>query len=118
MSSPADGAGLNLDLPYIDYPTAWAIQRAGGINHQAACSAQQTGGAMLCDCNGLVYKWADLKWKHERAKSAAEIAGRLHELADALLAAGCHHGHQQGETDECNACTAFSLLRAMDGRGA
>jgi hypothetical protein len=64
---------VNLDLPYIDYPTGWAIQRAGDIDHHEACSAQQTGGAMLCDCNGLIYKWADLKWKHERAKSAAEV---------------------------------------------
>lgn len=117
MSAEKD-AGLNLDLPYIDYPTGWAIQRAGDIDHRAACSALQTGGAMLCDCEGLIYEWADLKWKHERAKAVAEVGERVRELADTLLAVGCHARHQQGETDECNACTAFLFLSAIDGEGA
>lgn len=54
-----------------------------------------------------------------RENSAAQAAlGRVRDLADALLAGGCHYRHQQGETDECNACTAFSFLRAIDGEGA
>lgn len=66
--------GLNLDLDFIDYPTGWAIQRAhDDLPHWLACSAKQTNGGMLCDCTALVYKWSELKWKHERAKAAAEV---------------------------------------------
>lgn len=88
--SAESDAGLHLDLPYIDYPTGWAIQRGYDLDHHDACSAKQTSGAMLCDCNGLIYKWADLKWKHERSKAlrdAQAAEGRYERLVEALTAA-------------------------------
>lgn len=56
---------MNLDLDYIDYPTAWAIQK-DGLNHtDDLCSAVQTNGAMLCDCDALPLRWAELKTAHD-----------------------------------------------------
>ena len=83
-------AGLNLDLPYIDYPTGWAIQKTAHLDHVGPCSAKQTNGAMLCDCTALIYKWADLKWKHERSKALRDAQAaeqRYERLVEALTAA-------------------------------
>ena len=78
-------AGLNLDLDFIDYPTGWAIQRMGLEHSDPRCSAEQTGGAMLCDCKALVYKWAELKWQHERVGGAErERKSVLREVERAL----------------------------------
>lgn len=47
----------------------------------------------------------------ERQVSAARAA------IDREEAGGCHHGHQQGETNECNACTASRIGEALDAAG-
>lgn len=50
------------DLDYIDYPAGWAMQSSGGIIHtDERCSALQTSGAMLCDCDGLLNRWRELR---------------------------------------------------------
>ena len=56
---------MNLDLDFIDYPTGWAIQKAGLEHTDQQCSAAQTSGAMLCDCDALPLKWAELKTAHD-----------------------------------------------------
>lgn len=57
--------GMNLDLDFIDYPTGWTIQKAGLEHADQRCSAVQTGGALLCDCDALPLKWAELKTAHD-----------------------------------------------------
>lgn len=54
-------SAMNLELDYIDYPTAWAIQKAGLTHTDERCSAVQTSGALLCDCDALMTEWARLK---------------------------------------------------------
>lgn len=41
----------------LDFPTAWALQRAGGLEHDERCSAAVTSGAVLCDCGAVQRKW-------------------------------------------------------------
>lgn len=45
---------------FIDYPTGWALQRAG-VSHLETCSAELTDGAMLCDCRAIYARWRE--WK-------------------------------------------------------
>ncbi len=43
-----------------DYPTAWRLQRERGTAsppHHSLCSAHQTQGAFLCDCNEVLREW-------------------------------------------------------------
>lgn len=95
----AETAGLNLDLPYIDYPTGWAIQKGYDLDHHDQCSAKQTDGAFLCDCNGLIYKWADLKWKHERSKARTEVLAEIRAEGEAR-----HKAMQDMNTDAGIVC--------------
>lgn len=62
---------MNLDLDFIDYLTAWAIQEAGLHHTDQRCSAVQTGGGMLCDCAALPTRWAELKTAHDGSDGAA-----------------------------------------------
>lgn len=55
---------------YIDFPTAWAIQRDRGFNleHKEGCSSvpayqSLAGPCFLCDCGALKKEWARLR-KH------------------------------------------------------
>lgn len=66
--------GGNLDLDFIDYPTAWAIQRKGLTHADEQCSAVRTGGAMLCDCNAMPSEWARLKTAHDGSDGRALAA--------------------------------------------
>lgn len=56
---------MNLDLDYIDYPTAWEIVKTYKLKHDEQCSFAQTGGALLCDCDAMPLKWAVLKERHD-----------------------------------------------------
>ncbi len=74
----SEATGGNLDLDFIDYPTGWAIQKAGVLKHtDPRCSAVQTGGAMLCDCNALPLEWARLKTAHDGSDGLALAARYL-----------------------------------------
>lgn len=68
---------MNLDLDFIDYPTGWAIQRAGLEHVDSRCSAVQTEGALLCDCNALPLEWARLKTAHDGSDGLALAAPYL-----------------------------------------
>lgn len=46
-------------LDFIDYPAAWALQKERTTAHDARCSATQTGGALLCDCDALIAPWTN-----------------------------------------------------------
>lgn len=56
---------MNLDLDFIDYPTAWYIVKTFYLKHDMVCSFQQTNGALLCDCDAMPLKWAELKTAHD-----------------------------------------------------
>lgn len=51
---------MNLNLDFLDFPTAWAIQRRGVEHTDSRCSAVQAGGAMLCDCGAIEAEWRRL----------------------------------------------------------
>lgn len=55
---------MNLDLDFIDYPTAWEIVKTYELKHHPDCSWEQTG-CLLCDCNAMPLKWAELKEAHD-----------------------------------------------------
>lgn len=55
---------MNLDLDYIDYPTAWNIVHNYKLKHDKMCSWKQTG-CLLCDCDAMPLKWAELKERHD-----------------------------------------------------
>lgn len=45
-----------------DFPTAWAIQNEGGLEHDPRCSSVPgwhplSGPAMLCDCGAVRKEW-------------------------------------------------------------
>lgn len=53
-------------MNYLDFPTAWAIQRAGGFAHHERCSSVPsedpiTGPAFLCDCGAVTREWRRLR---------------------------------------------------------
>lgn len=56
-----------------------------------------------------------------RREEGERIAQAIENEADRLSAGGCNPRHQQGQTDECNACTAFDIATiaraASVGRG-
>lgn len=62
---------MNLDHDFIDYPTAWAIVKTEQLDHHKKCSFSQTGGALLCDCNAMPTRWAELKTAHDGSDSKA-----------------------------------------------
>ena len=46
---------------FIDFPTAWALQRAGLKHTDQRCSAVQTDGTLLCDCGAVEDRWAAIR---------------------------------------------------------
>jgi len=54
--------GMNLALPFLDYPTAWAIQRQSLLTHHPRCSSVKgwdpiSGPHFLCDCGAVMREW-------------------------------------------------------------
>lgn len=48
--------------PVLDFPTAWAIQNRGGLEHHPRCSSVSgwhplSGPALLCDCGAVRREW-------------------------------------------------------------
>lgn len=73
---------VNLELDFLDFPSAWAIQRAG-IDHKSPdCSAVQTRGALLCDCGAVSDEWRRRRSEHLAVQVAA--AGAPEELTAKL----------------------------------
>lgn len=79
---------------FIDFPTGWAIQKAGLAHTDPKCSAEQTGGAMLCDCDALYPRWQEQRallatagWLDYMAEQAAKL--------DALAVAQEQRSRQQ-----------------------
>ncbi len=55
---------IRLDM--LDYPTGWAIQRRGGLEHHPRCSCVPgwdpiSGPSFLCDCGAIVKEWERLR---------------------------------------------------------
>lgn len=55
---------MPLRLDFIDYPTAWDIQRSVGatLDHHPRCSSVPgwdpiSGPGLLCDCGAVVAEW-------------------------------------------------------------
>jgi hypothetical protein len=51
---------------FLDFPTAWAIQRAGGLDHHPRCSSVPgwdpiSGPGFLCDCGAIEAEWKRLR---------------------------------------------------------
>jgi hypothetical protein len=91
-------------LDFIDYPAAWAIQKVGDVAHDERCSATQTGGAMLCDCEALCQPW-----RHWRTLLA---------VADWLEAEASRHEVLSVDFDVSNCCRmpqALAVARAYLG---
>lgn len=42
---------------FIDFPTAWRIQREGVTHTSVLCSAVHADGALLCDCGAVEDEW-------------------------------------------------------------
>lgn len=55
---------IRLDM--LDCPTAWAIQRRGGLDHDPQCSSLpdavpgMSGPHFLCDCKAVEREWERL----------------------------------------------------------
>ena len=50
----------------FDFPTAWAIQRKGGLTHHERCSCVPgwdpiSGPGFLCDCGSVIAEFKRLK---------------------------------------------------------
>jgi hypothetical protein len=45
---------------FLDFPTAWRVQRLGLEHATRKCSAVQGDGAFLCDCGAVAIRWAEL----------------------------------------------------------
>lgn len=79
---------------FIDFPTGFAIQGVG-VEHVEKCSAAQTSGAMLCDCEAIYPAWrrwrtllAVADWLDETAEffnPNSAIWGRALAVASAYL---------------------------------
>ncbi|SOR30669.1 protein of unknown function [Methylorubrum extorquens] len=57
----------------LDFPTAWEIQRRGGLTHHPRCSSvpgwhPMSGPGFLCDCDAVPNAW---KLAVERSRVAA-----------------------------------------------
>jgi hypothetical protein len=53
-------ASIRFDM--LDYPTAWAVQRRGGLKHHPRCSCVAgwdpiSGPSFLCDCGAVIEEW-------------------------------------------------------------
>jgi hypothetical protein len=54
-----------LNRTVLDFPTAWAIQEAGGLTHHPRCSSVPgwhalSGPGLLCDCGAVRAEWTRL----------------------------------------------------------
>jgi hypothetical protein len=58
----------NWSLEFLDFPTAWWIQGQGVTHTDPVCSAEQTDGALLCDCGAVTAEW-------ERRRAAHQATG-------------------------------------------
>lgn len=63
---------------YLDFPTAWAIQkdRGGRLHHDQRCSSVPewnpvSGPGLLCDCGAIETEW-------QRLKAAMEVGHADH----------------------------------------
>ena len=66
--------------------TAWAIQKAGIIEaHHPKCSAEQTAGAILCDCDAIYLAHNALG----RPQTAAEVYASIENLRPACREVTC-----------------------------
>jgi hypothetical protein len=59
-------AATDIRLDMLDYPSAWAIQRRGGLEHHPRCSSVPgwdpiSGPHFLCDCGAVVKEWESLR---------------------------------------------------------
>lgn len=61
---------------FCDFPTGWAIQRAGVEHTDPRCSAAQIG-AFLCDCGAVLARWRELRALV--APSSASVAPQTEE---------------------------------------
>lgn len=52
---------------FIDFPTGWRLQCEGLTHTDQRCSAVQTNGAMLCDCDALQAEWERRVRPHTKA---------------------------------------------------
>lgn len=65
--TPAEGGGemiaeLDPAPAFLDIPTAWAIQKRGGFEHDPKCSSVPghhplSGPHFLCDCGAVISEW-------------------------------------------------------------
>ena len=53
-------AAIPTGYSFIDFPTAWALQRSGLDHRTSRCSAEQAD-FMLCDCGAVEAKWESLR---------------------------------------------------------
>ena len=52
------GEPIRFDM--LDFPSAWAIQNAGGLAHHPECSSHPKW-RMLCDCGAVIEEWKTLR---------------------------------------------------------
>lgn len=55
------------DGAFLDFPTAWAIQRGSTLPHDPRCSSTQ---GLLCDCGGVQSEW----YRRERERRGITLA--------------------------------------------
>lgn len=65
MSDMADLTARVRAQDFIDYPTAWAIQKAG-VEHGERCSSVPgwnpiSGPMFLCDCGAVEQRWVEIR---------------------------------------------------------
>ena len=68
----------------LDYPTAWAIQREGGLEHHPRCSCVPgwdpiSGPSFLCDCGAVIEEWKRLRQAHDGV-SPMDVERRVYEM--------------------------------------
>ncbi len=51
---------MNRCPDFLDFPTAWSIQRAYELEHDDRCSYIQAA-CFLCDCGAVRKKWEELR---------------------------------------------------------
>lgn len=61
----------------LDFPTAWEIQRAGLLTHDAKCSSVPgwsllSGPGLLCDCGAVRKEWERLVALNKAASAAKD----------------------------------------------
>ena len=61
---------------FLNFPTAWAIQDKGGLQHHPRCSSVPgwdpiSGPGLLCDCGAITKEWERLVAEQTAAASPA-----------------------------------------------